>query len=71
MPRCAFLVGTGVQRGVRSRFDRLHECYNGAPVGFTMIAVDGGSLVPGVFTLILADGYRTTGQLAAGSLMIH
>jgi len=45
--------------------------HNGAPVGFTMIAVDGGSPVPGVLTLILADGYRTTGHLAAGALVIH
>ena len=50
------LVGTGL--------------HNGLPVGFTMIAVDNGGLIPGVFTLILTDGYNVTGDQVDGTLLI-
>jgi hypothetical protein len=45
--------------------------HNGLPVGFTMIAVDNGDLAPGVFTLILTDGYSTTGSLTSGTIVIR
>src|SRR5437879_2862431 len=51
------MIGTG-----------LHD---GLPVGFTMVAVDNGSLVPGVFSLILTDGYSVTGSLVNGSIVIQ
>jgi hypothetical protein len=51
------MVGTGV--------------HDALPVGFTMIAVDNGSLAPGVFTLILTDGYVVTGSLPVGGLSIQ
>jgi hypothetical protein len=51
------MIGTG-----------LHD---GLPVGFTMIAVDHGNLgAPGIFTLILTDGYSTTGSLPIGAIVI-
>jgi len=50
------MIGTG-----------LHD---GLPVGFTMVAVDNG-LTPGVFSLILTDGYSTTGSLPSGSIVIR
>jgi hypothetical protein len=43
---------------------------NGLPVGFTMIAVDNGNLAPGVFTLVLTDGYSITGSLTNGAIVI-
>ena len=45
--------------------------HNGLPVGFTMTAVDNGSLAPGVFTLILTDGYVVTGTLESGGIVIE
>jgi len=51
------MVGTGVN--------------NGLPVGFTMIAVDNGDLAPGVFTLVLTDGYSITGSLTNGAIVIQ
>ena len=51
------MIGTG-----------LHD---GLPVGFTMIAVDYGELAPGVFTLVLSDGYTTTGNLTNGTIVIQ
>ena len=45
--------------------------HDGLPVGFTMIAVDNGNLAPGVFTLILTDGYAFTGDLTSGTIAIH
>ncbi len=45
--------------------------HNGLPVGFTMIAVDNGSLAPGVFTLILTDGYTVAGILDDGEIVIE
>jgi hypothetical protein len=50
------MIGTG-----------LHD---GLPVGFTMAAVDNG-VAPGIFTLILTDGYSTTGSLPSGSIVIR
>jgi hypothetical protein len=44
--------------------------HDGLPVGFTMIAVDKGDLVPGVFLLVLTDGYSTTGSLPLGAIVI-
>jgi 3D (Asp-Asp-Asp) domain-containing protein len=44
---------------------------NGLPVAFTMVAVDNGTLGPGVFSLILSDGYAVTGALTSGSLAIQ
>ena len=51
------IIGTGVN--------------NGLPVGFTMIAVDNGNLAPGVFTLVLTDGYSITGSLTSGTIVIQ
>ena len=51
------MIGTG-----------LHD---GLPVAFTMVAVDNGNLAPGVFTLILTDGYSVTGSLVNGSIVIE
>lgn len=51
------MIGTGVRDGL--------------PVGFTMIAVDNGDLGPGLFTLILTDGYSITGSLTSGSIVIQ
>ena len=51
------MIGTG-----------LHD---GLPVAFTMVAVDNGSLAPGVFTLILTDGYSITGSLVNGRILIE
>jgi hypothetical protein len=50
------MIGTG-----------LHD---GLPVGFTMVAVDHGDLAPGVFMLVLTDGYSVTGSLVNGSIVI-
>jgi hypothetical protein len=51
------MIGTG-----------LHD---GLPVGFTMIAVDNGDLAPGIFTLVLTDGYSFTGNLTNGAVVIQ
>ena len=51
------MVGTG-----------LHD---GLPVTFTMIAVDHGNLAPGVFMLVLSDGYSVAGSLLNGSLVLR
>jgi hypothetical protein len=51
------MVGTGVD--------------NGLPVAFTMVAVDNGTLAPGVFSLVLSDGYAVTSALTSGSLTIQ
>jgi hypothetical protein len=45
--------------------------HGGLPVGFTMIAVDHGTLAPGVFMLALTDGYSFTGTLVNGSLVLQ
>ena len=51
------MVGTGLHAGL--------------PVNFTMIAVDHGNLGPGVFMLVLSDGYSVTGSLVNGSLVVQ
>jgi hypothetical protein len=45
--------------------------HGGLPVGFTMVAVDHGDIAPGVFMLILSDGYSVTGSLVNGSFAIE
>ena len=44
---------------------------NGIPVGFTMVGVDYGGVVPATYTLILTDGRTFTGALVSGSLLIQ
>jgi len=51
------MIGTGLNNGVR--------------VGFRMVAVDRGSLAPGVFTLVLTDGYSITGGLVSGLIVVE
>jgi hypothetical protein len=51
------MIGTGI--------------HDGLPVGFTMVAVDNRGLAPGVFTLILSDGYKITGSLMTGTIAIQ
>jgi hypothetical protein len=41
------------------------------PVTFTMIAVDRGNLTPGVFMLVLSDGYSVVGSLVNGTLVVE
>jgi hypothetical protein len=36
-----------------------------------MVAVDNGNVAPGVFTLILTDGYSVTGSLVNGRIVIE
>jgi hypothetical protein len=45
--------------------------HDGLPVGFTMIALDNGDLAPGIFTLLLTDGYGFTGNLISGAIVIQ
>jgi hypothetical protein len=51
------IIGTGI--------------HNGLPVGFSMSAVDNGNLAPGIFTLVLTDGYGFTGNLINGAIVIQ
>jgi hypothetical protein len=44
---------------------------NGVPVGFTMVAVDYGGVIPANYTLILTNGHTFTGVLVSGSLLIQ
>jgi hypothetical protein len=53
----ATIIGTGL--------------HNGVPVGFTMVAVDNQGLAPGVYTLILTDGYVFTGNVVSGSIVLQ
>jgi hypothetical protein len=55
--RTMTLVGTGTN--------------NGLPVAFTATAVDNGALVPGVFTIVLSDGYTLTGALTSGAITVR
>jgi hypothetical protein len=43
---------------------------NGNPVTFTMVAVDNG-LLPGVFTVMLSDGYAVSGTLLSGFIQLR
>lgn len=45
--------------------------HNGLPVAFTMIAVDNGGLAPGVFSLVLSDGYTLSGPVLNGVVTIQ
>jgi hypothetical protein len=51
------MIGTGLDDGV--------------PVGFTMVAVDYGGVIPATYTLILTNGRTFTGVLVGGSLLIQ
>jgi Right handed beta helix region len=44
---------------------------DGVPVGFSMIAVDYGGVIPVVYTLTLTSGRTFTGKLVTGSLLIQ
>ncbi len=41
---------------------------NGLPVAFTLVAVDNGPDLPGVYSLVLSDGYTITNALTSGSI---
>jgi len=51
------MIGTGLDDGI--------------PVGFTMVAVDYGGVIPATYTLILTNGRTFTGVLVGGSLLIQ
>jgi hypothetical protein len=55
--RTLTMIGTGLDDGV--------------PVGFTMVAVDYGGVIPATYTLILTNGRTFTGVLVSGSLLIQ
>jgi hypothetical protein len=42
---------------------------NGLPVGFTMIAVDNGSLLPATYSIVLTNGYSFIGTFVRGSVV--
>jgi hypothetical protein len=44
---------------------------DGLPVGFTMVAVDYGSVAPAIYTLTLTDGRTFTGTLVSGLLQLQ
>ena len=44
---------------------------NGVPVGFTMVGVDYGGVIPATYTLILTNGRTFTGVLTSGSLLVQ
>ena len=44
---------------------------NGRPVTFTIIAVDSTVVPPGIFSIILSDGYSNSGKLLNGSITLH
>jgi hypothetical protein len=41
---------------------------NGLPVAFTMVTVDNGPDAPGVYSLVLSDGYTITNALTSGTI---
>jgi hypothetical protein len=45
--------------------------HNGLPVAFTMVAVDNGSLGPGLYSLVLSDGYTIVGTVINGVVSIQ
>lgn len=45
--------------------------HNGLPVAFTMVAVDNGTLGPGLFSLVLSDGYVLVGPVTNGTVTIQ
>jgi hypothetical protein len=44
---------------------------NGAPVAFTIIALDSALAAPGLYSITLSDGYANSGSLVAGSIALH
>jgi hypothetical protein len=42
----------------------------GRPVSFTMVGVDNG-ILPGLFSLVLSDGYAISGTLLSGSIQLQ
>jgi hypothetical protein len=44
---------------------------NGLPVAFTIVAVDSSLVPPGLFSIILSDGYTNSGKLLDGSISLH
>jgi hypothetical protein len=44
---------------------------NGLPVAFTIVAVGGNLVSPGIFSITLSDGYSNTGTLLAGGITLH
>jgi hypothetical protein len=44
---------------------------NGLPVAFTIVAVDSSLVPPGLFGVILSDGYTNSGNLLDGSITLH
>jgi hypothetical protein len=44
---------------------------NGIPVAFTIVGVDNGPSLPGVFSITLSDGYSNTGTLLSGSIQLY
>lgn len=45
--------------------------HNGLPVAFTVVAVDNGSLGPGLYSLVLSDGYTIVGTVINGVVSIQ
>ena len=43
---------------------------NGNQVGFTMVAVDNGALLPATYSLVLTDGYTFAGTVVSGLLSV-
>lgn len=44
---------------------------NGSQVAFTIVAVDNSLVPPGLFTIMLSDGYMNSGNLLDGSITLH
>jgi hypothetical protein len=45
--------------------------HNGLPVNFTVVAVNYGDVAPGVFQIILTDGYSFIGSVVSGGINIQ
>lgn len=45
--------------------------HNGLPVAFTLVGVDNGTLGPGLFSLVLSDGYVLAGSVSNGTVTIQ
>jgi hypothetical protein len=44
--------------------------HNGSPVGFTLVAVDYGLLVPATYSVVLTDGYAFAGAVISGVVTV-
>jgi hypothetical protein len=44
--------------------------HNGSPVGFTLVAVDNGLLVPATYSVVLTDGYAFAGAVISGVVTV-